>query len=93
MYVYFYSHNQSKQRLLIGLGSMSICMCVCDTPWEKLMFDGEIILLYCLHGLIVRSSKTEGFCMLRLGAVSASLVPAQKLYMEKSSIKVVAKGK
>ena len=69
-----------------------MCVCVCDTPSENLTFDGEIILLYCLYGLIVWSAKSEGNCMLHLGAVSASLVPAQKLYMEKSSIGV-AKGK
>ena len=60
--------------------------------------DGKktaLILLYLLYGLIgmVRSAKSEGSCMLCLGAVSASLVPAPNLYMEKSSIRGVAKGK
>ena len=57
---------------------------ICDTLWENLAGDKEILFLqYLLPGLkMIPSAKFEVNCMLHLGAVSSSFTPAQKLQLE-----------
>ena len=60
-------------------------VCAYYTPWENLclMEKNATFLLNLLYGLIVWSAKSDENCMLHFDAVSASLVPAHKLYVDK----------
>ena len=71
---------------------------LCDPLWENQEFDKNnnnktsvLVLQYLIYGL--RISKSESKSCARLGSISTSLTPPQKVQMEKSSILGAAKGK
>ena len=73
-----YTHNPPH------ISTMYLLAKICDTLWENLAGDKEILFLqYLLPGLkMIPSAKFEVNCMLYLGAVSSSFTPAQKLQLE-----------